>query len=285
MNHTLLYLEHLGEHDLDLIARCGDEPQDPEVFRTRVREQPELLPNLLASPRLFDAALGDDHGEISPRVTPFLVFSVLVHKTARDLDRAAYIEEWTGPGRRLPVFDVTPLRELLGNGANRFFLTELLASFVKLASGSMWVRTRRGYRRRRFSELDPVQLAEMVDHLPPEQRPGGYRRLGDVILFQAGVFPDHTATHLPAVYQRERLAASAGVPPETALHDASDLWFHETLGAGWYRRAVETARMSAGAGPDHLLGVADQFGDARRFLNLLTDRYLYRYETGLIHPG
>lgn len=285
MSYALLYQEHLSEQDLDLLARVGDESHDPEDLSARLREQPELIEDLLASPQLFDTVFNDAPDGIPPPVTPFLVFSVLVHRMSRELMTASYIEEWTGPGHRLPVFDVNTLLEFVSVGANRYFLIELLSSFVRVASGSIWVRTRKGYRRRRYSELDPVRLAEMVDMLPPAQQPGGFRRLGDVALFLAGVFPDHTATHPPAVPARERLARSAGVSPITALDEGNSLDFHEIVGANWYRRAADLARASMGAEPSHLHQVADQFRPARRFLNVLTDRYLFRYDTGLMRPA
>ncbi|HEX6300579.1 MAG TPA: hypothetical protein VF148_08965 [Acidimicrobiia bacterium] len=285
MNYALLYLEHLSEQDLRLIARKAGRQDGPSELSAVVRDHPEIIEDVLSSPELSDAIFSDESEAVTPGVTPFLVFGALVHQTARELDTANYVPEWTGPGRRLPVFDVTPLREFLNSGANRFFLIELLASFVKVASGSIWVRTRKGYRRRRFSELDPVQLAEMVEMLPPRERPGGYRRLGDVVLFLSGVFPDHTATHPPALPERERLVASAGVAPVTALADGTDLRFHEIVGANWYRRAVESAQVSVGSGPGMLLEVADHFSHARRFLNVLADRHLFRYESGLMRPS
>jgi hypothetical protein len=106
-----------------------------------------------------------------------------------------------------------------------------------------------------------------------------------VVLFLSGVFPDHTATHPPALPERERLVASAGVAPMTALADGTDLRFHEIVGANWYRRAVESAQISVGRGPEVLLEVADHFSHARRFLNVLADRHLYRYDGGLMGPS
>ncbi|MFQ5967194.1 MAG: hypothetical protein ACE5MI_06240 [Acidimicrobiia bacterium] len=283
LNYPLLYLEHLSERDLDLIAMTAGASEERARFRARLSERPEMLDELLAKPDLFDAVFSQEEPEAWSRITPFLAFGVLVHRLGRDLASDEYVPEWAGPGRRLPVFDVGPLRDFLDQGIRRFFLIELLASFTKVASGSIWVRTRRGYRRRRYSELDPVRLVEMVDHLPAAHRPAGYRRLGDVALFLSGVFPDHTARYPLAPTERESLARSAGIGSIGAL--AEGLGFHEAAGAGWYRRAVDDAAALMGAGPEYLRDVADRFSEARRILNLLGDRYLHRFDAGLIQPG
>ena len=52
------------------------------------------------------------------------------------------------------------MKEMAHN--SRFFFVELLASYTHVVSGSTWTATRRGWRRRRFSELDPVQLAGLL---------------------------------------------------------------------------------------------------------------------------
>src|SRR5690606_24818469 len=97
------------------------------------------------------------------------------------------------PRRRLPVFDVASLREFLDDHMRRYFLVELLASYTHVASGVSWARTSRGWRKRKFSELDPVRLAELLTVVEPPERAGVFRRLGDLALFLTGVFPDHTA--------------------------------------------------------------------------------------------
>ncbi len=284
LNYPLLYLEHLSDHDLELITQAAGH-DDPTSLRTRVAERPEVLDQLLGEPSLYDAIFAEPDQPIGVRATPFLAFGVLINRTSHDLGAANYVYEWAGPRKRLPVFDVAALQGFVADGVRRYFLIELLTSFTKVASGSIWVRSRRGYRRRRFSELDPVRLAEMVDHLPEAQRPAGYRRLGDVALFLSGIFPDHTAGHPFAPFERELLARSAGIRASLALHEGRDLGFHEAAGAGWYRRAVETAEATIGAGPEFLLDVADHFQQARRVLNFVADRYLYRFDPGLIRPN
>lgn len=282
LNYPLLQAEHLSEKDVELLAKVAEVSE--ETLRSRFARDPGTLDQALASPALFEAIFGEVEG-FGPIVTPFLAFGAMVHQAQTELGQASHVLEWSGPGKRLPVFDVQPLREYLGDGSMRFFLIEHLASFTRVASGSFWVRTRRGYARRRFSEIDPVRLSDLVDQLPPEQRPGGYRRLGDVALFLGGVFPDHTARHPFQVMQRERLARSAGIGPTDALVEGDGLGFLDKAGAGWYRKAVEEAETLVGKGPSFLRQVADRFEDARRILNYLADRYLFRRDMGLIRPG
>jgi hypothetical protein len=209
----------------------------------------------------------------------------MVGRMATDLQTASLIPEWSGPGRRLPVFDVEPLREFFADGERRFFLIEFLNSFTTVASGTLLVRTKSGYRYRRFSELDPVVLAEMVEQLPVAERPGGYRRLGDVTLFLCGVFPDYTASHPFDDSQLEWLARSARIAPSECYEEAEDFEFLETAGAAWYRRAVDGAVATMGAGPEFLRNVADRFHQARRILNCFADRFLFHTGLGEVRPS
>lgn len=282
MSYQLLYLEHLSDQDIELLA--GAAGADSEAVRARLREEPDVVDELLANPDLFEYVFEAPDPDLRLRLTPFFAFGILVNRVAHDLEGMNYAFEWAGPGQRLPVFDVGSMRQFVDDGGRRLFLIEFLASFTKVASGKMWVRTRRGYRSRRFSELDPVRMSELVDNLPVAQRPAGYRRLGDVTLFLTGVFPDHTARHPIPPGHRERLIRSAGVKPMAALA-ATDLDFHEALGEAWYRRAAEEATALVGGAPQSLRYVADNFRPARRILNYLADRYLHHYEAGLSRPA
>lgn len=286
LNYPMLYVEHLSDRDLALIARATGSDESVDDLRARLHEDPTAVEGLLADEGLFESIFGAelDSPDIQVGITPFLVFGTLVNKVARDLAGAAFVPEWVGSGQRLPVFDVETLRVFVGDGIRRYFLIEFLASFTKVASGSVWVKTRRGYRRRRFSELDPVSLAEMVDNLPVQQRAGGYRRLGDVSLFLSGVFPDHTTRNSMGEMARARLARSAGVDDDLGLVDGDEIRFFEIVGSGWYGKAIDSASIAVGVGPVYLRDVADRFTDARRFLNFLSDRYLHRFDTGLMHP-
>lgn len=215
-------------------------------------------------------------GGVSVGVSPFLAFATAVHRTAAMLEKATFVEERWAPRTRIPVFDVAELRVLLSEQERRYFLVELLASYTRVASGVTWTRTARGWRRRRYSELDPARLAELLEVVEASERPGIYRRLGDVALFLLGVFPDAPPV-LSNGAATDRLLRLSGVRRDRAL-DLGAQPLLELLGARWYRAAVSSAK-AVGTPVTAPLAVvshmADHFREARRTLNAVTDRYLF----------
>ena len=259
------YADHLTEADLRLLAAVAP-GRDPVGIEAR-----------LADARVFEAVFGPDGVAASEAVlvSPFLAFSVAVHRAVTDLSALDYLPERSGLRQRVPVFDTPELRDFLASAARRLFLAELLASFTRVASGRYRVHSGGRSRTRRFSELDPVRLAGVLEAVPEESRPGVYRRLGDVSLFLAGVFPDYSSTYALGQFDVARLLRSARVPvaERDGLATAPVLDLFEYLGARWYRAAlaaapVRTARLA-------VVGeVAGRFRQARRILNYLADRYL-----------
>jgi hypothetical protein len=260
----LLYRQHLTDGDQRLLRRI-----------TGARMP---LTGAFSDERIEAAVFTDSSGGGSfVDTSPFLTFAVAVHRTAARLAHASYVEEaWTAR-QRIPVFDVIRLRELLADPARCFFLVELLSSYTHVSSGVTWERTRRGWRRRRFSELDPVGLAGLLDVVDPAERPGVYRRLGDLALFLTGVFPDHAITLELGGAATGRLLRTSGVRREleTPLSGRELL---ELLGPRFYHRAAESVR-AHGYPTTSALAVVDQiserFAEARRILNTVTDRYLF----------
>ena len=264
--------------DLELLVSAAGEGAEPRSLWA----DPERLEALLRSPAVMSALFGS--GERDPLLvaSPLLVFSVLVNRVAQELEEAVFVEEWLGPGRTVPVFDVGALRDFLGSPPHRAFLAELLASYTRVASGTVWQRTARGWRRRRYSELDPLRLAQLLEVVPAEQRAGVCRRLGDLALFLTGVFPEHVASHPLEARHVERIRrlldaavpdAPASVPDELVRAGGPQrgTWLMEWLG----RRAYGLA-MRADSGLRAELGsVVESFGRARRVLNVLTSRHLF----------
>jgi hypothetical protein len=263
---TQLYLEHLTDSDLSLVAGYGDGAD--------VRGDSQALLRALDDPRLFRAVFDQPGREPLFQASPFLLFSLLIHRGARDLEQASFVEEWVGPRQRVPVFDVGGLRDFGSDPIRRFFLAELLASYTNVSSGSVLIQTRRGWRRRRFSELDPLRLIELVDLLPEAERPSVYRRLGDLSLFLTGIFPDYAAERMVPSRARRQLerALEPGDREEDIPRDG--VWLLERIGRRAYRIAHRSADQRALM--TQVLGsVSENFATARRMLNFVTDRYLF----------
>ena len=292
------YAAHLTDADLTLLASAagapapGGPPGAVPVLPAGadagwLRRDPAAIPDLLGDPRVFEAVFGWGDASSPPRpgqavpVSPFLTFAVAVHRSATELASMGHVAERTGPRQRVPLFDAPALRDFLGSPARKLFLAELLASFTRVASGRYRVRGGGRTRTRRFSELDPVRLAGLLDGVPDAEKPGVYRRLGDVSLFLAGVFPDYATLYGvgPASVARLLRAAQVTGAERERLATAPAIELLEQLGARWYRAAyglapVRTARL------DVVADVAGRFQQARRVLNHIADRYLFTAE----HP-
>jgi hypothetical protein len=273
------YLEHLSEADLLLLAQaCRLDESNRESVLRRLRSTPTLVERALSDPRAFDLLFSTRRSNDPLLVaSPFLVFAVGVHRAAAELASATFVSDWVAPRQRLPVLDASRLREFVSDPRHRLFLAELLASYTRVASGALWVQARTGWRRQRFSELDPVRFAALVDLVSEEERPGVYRRLGDLALFLTGVFPDHSSTNLFGRFDLARLmrATTPGDRPRPREGELGAIGLLEELGERWYRIACATAPPPTTTNIEIVASVAERFRDARRVLNFVTDRYLW----------
>ncbi len=122
--------------------------------------------------------------------------------------------------------------------------------------------------------------------VPPAERPGVYRRLGDATLFLTGVFPDYAVTKALGPLDAGRLMRAAGLPSAEQERVASTpaMEMLEYLGARWYRSARDLA--PAVTARVVVVGdVAGRFQQARRVLNHLADRYLLTDTPWFDQPG
>ncbi|MGH3488900.1 MAG: hypothetical protein ACRDP8_13430 [Actinopolymorphaceae bacterium] len=278
-----LYADNLTDADLALLVQASA----TTLTAAELRHEPAAVPGLFDRPEVFDAVFGrtQEGDRWLVGVSPFLAFATAVHRSAADLGHTSYLTERTGARERVPVFDGPELAAFLQPAARRLFFAELLASFARVASGRYVVRTARGLRSRRYSELDPVRLAGLLDTVPPAERPGAYRRLGDVALFLSGVFPDYTTRHALGPIDAARLLRAAGIAreerEELATAPAIDLF--EQLGARWYRQACALAPLRT-VRLEVIAEVAESFRQARRVLNFVADRYLFPAGGGWFTP-
>lgn len=278
----LLLLERLSEVDLAVLAEAAGEPGPPTERAARLRAEPDRVGALIEHPRVFDALFRTGREADLVFASPFLAFSVLLSRVVQELADASFVREWVGPRQWVPVFDVEDVRAFAEDRLRRLFLADLLTSYTHVASGSVWVKTTRGWSRRRFSELDPVHLAQLIEAAPEHERLPLYRRLGDLTLFLAGVFPDHAGGRLlgPGRLGRVKrvLRADAG---DRATEEAPPDELTGTIGLlEWVGRRSYRLASRAAHGPKVGMArvveeVAERFPVARRVLNYLTERYLF----------
>jgi len=305
----LLLRERLTDRDLDLLAQVAGGPDDRRRAAARLRDEPGEIERLLALPQVFDALFRQSAGDPFVLASPFVAFATLLARAPALLERVTFVPERVGARRTVPVFEAPALRDLADDPLRRLFLADLLASYTHVASGAIWVRSRRGWRHRRFSELDPAKFAELILTVPPDQRPALYRRLGDLSLFLSGVFPDYAEAHplAPIAVERLRRALASEEPrgqgpagngpagnrragngpavhgragygsAEPPIPDLGALAQLEAIGRRSYAFAWEaTLYRDFGFAPV-LAYVVQHFRHARMVLNFLTDRYLFQH--------
>jgi hypothetical protein len=285
------YLEQLSDSDLAVLgAAAGLTSGDDARGAGFLRAHPDMVEPALASPAVFERLFprSDPAAALSIGVSPFLLFAVVVQRGVADLATSPFVSEPFAGWRRIPVFDSASLRAHFDDPTRRLFSVEHLASYTKVASGPVFVRAPHGrLRRMRYSEIDPTRLAALVDLVDEEDKPGLYRRLGDLALFLTGVFPDwasRSAAH-PVTVERlvrsvQPAAGGAGPGPSFGVDDIGALTggsglggLLRVLGPRWYRLAA--ARSPLPSVRRALDDAAEGFEHARRFLTLLTDRYLF----------
>jgi hypothetical protein len=256
-------------HDGDLVAIARVLDTDPDSLRGEFERRPAQLTQVLGRQDVVDALL-DVSEPTNLGISPTLFFAVLVHRAADQLAASEWVAEWVGPGCRLPVFDVDPLLEFTDAPGRLLFATELLVAFV--GNGAVPVPTDR---------LDLDELVDWLGAVEPADRARLLRLLGDLALFQAGVFPDRTGATPMTPSQAEHLGRSVHLTDVELDHlvdvasPTPGLDALETLSSAWYRAAADEL-----PGTPVLHDVSHRIRAARRFLNFVTDHYLYRRDSG-----
>jgi len=286
---TAAYLEHLNDADVSLLAGPSH-GRDPRELRRLLVERRGGVGDLLGKPEVFDAVFGPE-GAPLVQLSPFLAFAVAIDRVLRKLETASYVPERVGWGKGALVFDTARLVEFGSSPWRRLFLAELLASYTRVASGSVMVASRRGWRRQRFSELDPVRLAGLLEVVPEAERPGIWRRLGDLALFLTGVFPDYVERQGFGPVAEGRLRRlTKGAPRQVSgppsasrgqagwaqtADDQGPVGLLEMLGRRWYEAAFSSVPRPVPTSLAVLGELPERFDEARRVLSLVTDTFLF----------
>jgi hypothetical protein len=261
------YLDGLRPRDLHTLAVItGD---DPDQLAEELERRPWTIHDLLADVDVLEGVLGRQ-AHPARLVSPFLLFAVIVHAAAAELRSAEFVNDWTGPRSRLPVFDVGPLQEFIEAPGRLFFLISLLSSYAAPAPTSV--------------PADPMSLDDMAqwfNQALPADKATLLRRMGDLSLFTSGIFPDRTGPTPIGPRRAEKLGGTVAMTADEVLglcdrgSVSPGIDALESLGSRWYLGAVD-----AGSAPQVCGDVASRFRAARRVLNHISDNYLYEIDMG-----
>lgn len=246
----------LSDHDLRFLAETiwgeGSEARDAP---DRLRARSDLLDVALEDDRVVRRLLGDE--QILLRVSPRLVFTVLLRRVSRDLQARPYTLERT-TAETVAVFDAPRVRRFIAAPAIGAYLVDLLTSFVRTETITVWVRRGARYRRRRFSTMSLDDMVELAAMVGDEDAPFVFRRIADIALFTSGIFPDYLRSG----------RGSPGSPRPLVIPRTVETY--EEHGRRFYRLAAQPE------GPEGRVFalLAEEFPAARKSLEMLSDRYL-----------
>lgn len=221
-----------------------------------VRDKDDLLEPMLDDPKLVERLLNEQ--EVFVRVSPYLMFSVMLRRVRRDLENQTFVLEPYSGGKRIPVFDAPNTVQLLSETTLREYLIEMLCSFVRTQTGVIYWKERSIWHKRKFSDIDMDDMIALAQMVEPQLKPRLYKRIADIALFLTGVYPDHTTLFAS---RPKSMAAAA-----RTMHD------YEREGRRFYVLAAQQAEPPWP--PSVYESLAEKFTVAREALNTLADRYL-----------
>ena len=247
----------LSRADLDFLAETVATrwPNHEEVVEL-IRDKEDFLDQMLDDPKLVGRIMNDEEAFV--RISPFMMFSVLVRQIRRELENETYINEVGLRGQRIPVFEAPNVVELLNEEGARDYLIDMLSSFAKTQSTVTYWMERGRLHRRKFSDVDMDDMIHLCGQADPEIRPTYYKRIADIALFLAGIFPDQ-ATYFAARPSRRR----------TRGRTMDD---YEREGQTFYGLAARESHEPS-LGPVFRT-LSEKFTLARRALNVLSERYM-----------
>jgi hypothetical protein len=248
---------NLSESDLRfLVESVATSRRDYDHIVNLIRDKEDLLEPMLEDPKLLERLFHDQ--QTFMRISPHLLFSVLLRRVRKELEKEAYVLEPDSKGKRIPVFEAPAVAEMLSHKRTRDYLAEMLSSFARTNSGVIYWKERGSWHKRRFSDIDMDDMIELARITDPEMRPAFYKRIADIALFLSGIFPDYAALF---VARRQTMFSV-----KRSLKD------YEQEGKRFYSLA---ARETDQAHWKPVLGtLAEKFTLARLALNSLSDRYV-----------
>jgi hypothetical protein len=225
----------------------------------------EMIGRMLDEDRLFERVTGED--EILVRISPWLFFTVLLRRARRDLEREAFTVEERAR-QKVVLFDADQVTDLIADDEVVDYLATMLASFTRVHSVTVRYRVRQGiWRRYRTSELDVDGMIRAAERMDEPLRYAAYRRIGEVCLFLAGMFPEY-------IENQHRYPYSGQVRPAARGRTVVTREDYERHGAAFFRMAAEHEAAHTEGLEEVLETLSEHFILAEKPLHFLANRYL-----------
>jgi hypothetical protein len=249
---------YLSDADLRfLVEAVATKRHDYDHIVSLLRGKEDLIEPMLDDPNVMERVFRDEEAFV--RISPHLLFTLLLRRVRTDLEKETYVFEVESRGRRIPVFEAPAVADLLSDKQICDYLAQMLASFVRTNSGVIYWKERGAWHKKHFSDIDIDDMIELARIIDPQMRPALYRRIADLALFLSGIFPDYAT----------RFAVRTTLSARRTLKD------YEQQGTRFYRVAERETDQEQTR--PILAKLAEQFTLARRALNTLSDRYLEAY--------
>ena len=229
-----------------------------------IRNDEEIIRGMLEDERLFNRIISDE--EIMIKVSPKLFFTVLMIRAKKDLRNELYTME-RDRYHKIPVFDVEKVRELIEDEDIFEYLIDMLVSFTRTESQTIYyvAKGRRGVRRLKFSDIDIIDMIRLADIVNEEVRFPIYKRIGDICLWTLGVFPEYV---LPREIKNTKLAPKVGFRYKMSIKE------YEDIGKTFYKLASDSYDAKIIGLEKPLSILSKNFTIAEKPLNLISEKYL-----------
>ncbi|MGB9860248.1 MAG: hypothetical protein ACPLQP_09975 [Moorellaceae bacterium] len=251
----------ITERDLDfLVQAVADRRNDPAKVKEIIRDKEDLIEIMLNDAKLFRKLL--EKREELLCISPYFLFNILLRQVRRDLEHASYMYE--GYGRmRLPVFDAPKVKKALEDNAVISYLADLLSSFTRVQTYVLVYSIGSRVHRRTLSSMELDDLLFLSSVVDERYRFEIHRRIGDLALFMAGMFPEHVDSSSWHIRRARRLGKW-----ERGLEDYLEIGRH------YYDLASQHLYASEFGLSEILRFLSENIALLRRALNVLSDKYV-----------
>jgi hypothetical protein len=247
---------------------------DRERVLRMLREDEDIVDGMVHDPALAEHIL--DNPEPVLNLSPQLLFAVLLIRAREDLRTRPFTFE-KASNKMMVIFDTKLILELLARKPVLAYLSQMLASFVRIRSFSVTMPVRPGiWRRYSFSDFDVESLLRFGEVADASRRFAIYKRIADLCLFTVGIFPQYL---MPTTVGQGNTRRVVRNREKKRMEDYNECGKH------YYKQAARLPDPGAEEAREVLSELSEKFEIAAKPLGFLADHYLGPLRTKAFVPS